>query len=161
MEWCPFILTPTEPSCVCEMSLLPQRWEIQDLLILFSKFSLSLFLPRCCSVAQSCLTLTPWTAARQASLSFTISRSLLKFMSIESVMPSSISSSVVPFSSCLQSFPASYHCYLQSVLRRQSVAIYPVPVVTSFSMSRQEAGCKYLSWSSPSPFQEMQTGGWL
>ena len=31
----------------------------------------------------------PWTAARQASLSFTISWSLLKFMSIESVMPSS------------------------------------------------------------------------
>ena len=31
---------------------------------------------------------TPWTAARQASLSFTISWSLLKFMSIESVMPS-------------------------------------------------------------------------
>ena len=31
---------------------------------------------------------TPWTATRQASLSFTISRSLLKLMSIESVMPS-------------------------------------------------------------------------
>ena len=31
---------------------------------------------------------TPWTAACQASLSFTISRSLLKLMSIESVMPS-------------------------------------------------------------------------
>ena len=31
---------------------------------------------------------TQWTAARQASLSFTISRSLLKLMSIESVMPS-------------------------------------------------------------------------
>ena len=31
---------------------------------------------------------TPWTAARQASLSFTISRSLLKLMSIESLMPS-------------------------------------------------------------------------
>ena len=30
----------------------------------------------------------PWTAACQASLSFTISRSLLKLMSIESVMPS-------------------------------------------------------------------------
>ena len=29
----------------------------------------------------------PWTAAYQASLSFTISRSLLKLMSIESVMP--------------------------------------------------------------------------
>ena len=31
---------------------------------------------------------TPWTAAHQASLSFTISWSLLKFMSIELVMPS-------------------------------------------------------------------------
>ena len=50
---------------------------------------------------------TPWTAARQASLSFTISQSLLKLMSIESVMHPTISSSVVPFSSCLQSFPAS------------------------------------------------------
>ena len=36
----------------------------------------------CCSVAQS------WTVAHQASLSFTISQSLLKLMSIESVMPS-------------------------------------------------------------------------
>ena len=32
--------------------------------------------------------MTPWTAAHQASQSFTISRSLLKLMSIESVMPS-------------------------------------------------------------------------
>ena len=32
---------------------------------------------------------TPWTVAHQASLSFTISWSLLKLMSIESVMPSS------------------------------------------------------------------------
>ena len=31
---------------------------------------------------------TPWTTARQATLSFTISWSLLKFMSTESVMPS-------------------------------------------------------------------------
>ena len=31
---------------------------------------------------------TPWTTAQQASLSFTISRSLLKLMSTESVMPS-------------------------------------------------------------------------
>ena len=40
------------------------------------------------SVAQSCLTATPWTAGRQASLSITNSQSLLKLMSIESVMPS-------------------------------------------------------------------------
>ena len=40
----------------------------------------------CRSVAQTCL--TPWTAAHQASLSITNSRSLLKLKSIESVMPS-------------------------------------------------------------------------
>ena len=41
------------------------------------------------SVAQSCLTLeTPWIAACQASLSITNSRSELRFMSIELVMPS-------------------------------------------------------------------------
>ena len=39
------------------------------------------FLCGCCSVAQSCLTFaTPWPAARQASLSFSISQSLLKLM---------------------------------------------------------------------------------
>ena len=38
----------------------------------------------------SCVQLfvTPWAAAHQASLSFTISLSLLKFMSTELVMPS-------------------------------------------------------------------------
>ena len=50
---------------------------------------------------------TPLIAARQASLSITNSQSSHKLMSIESVMPSSISSSVVPFSSCPQSLPAS------------------------------------------------------
>ena len=41
-----------------------------------------------CSVSQSCLTLgNPWTAAHQASLSFSVSWNLLKLMSIESVMP--------------------------------------------------------------------------
>ena len=32
--------------------------------------------------------MTPWSAAHQASLSFTISQSLLRLLSIESVMPS-------------------------------------------------------------------------
>ena len=41
------------------------------------------------SVAQSCLTATPWIAAHQASLSITNSRSALRLTSIESVMPSS------------------------------------------------------------------------
>ena len=34
------------------------------------------------------LFVTPWTAARQASLSFTVSRKLLKLMAIESMVPS-------------------------------------------------------------------------
>ena len=41
------------------------------------------------SVTQSCPTATPWTAARQASLSIANSQSLLKLTSIESMMPSS------------------------------------------------------------------------
>ena len=44
---------------------------------------------RCSSVTKSCLTLCdPRTAAHQASLSFTISLSLLKLMSVEPVTPS-------------------------------------------------------------------------
>ena len=41
------------------------------------------------SLSQVWLFVTPWTAACQASLSFTISRSSPKLMSIKSVMPSS------------------------------------------------------------------------
>ena len=44
------------------------------------------------------LFVTPWTAAGQASLFFTVSQSLLKLMSIESVMPSNHLISVDPFS---------------------------------------------------------------
>ena len=50
---------------------------------------------------------TPWTIATQASLSFSNSQSLLKLMSIESVMPSNHLILCRPFSSYLQSFPAS------------------------------------------------------
>ena len=50
---------------------------------------------------------TPWVTAHQASLSITNSQSLPKFMSIESVMPSSHLILLIPFSSCPQSLPAS------------------------------------------------------
>ena len=56
------------------------------------------------SVVSSCA--SPWTVARQASSSFTISRSLLKLMSIESVIPPN-HHPVTPFSFCLQSFLSS------------------------------------------------------
>ena len=50
---------------------------------------------------------TPWTAARQASLCITTSWSLLKLKSIKSVIPSNHFILCCPFSSYLQSFPAS------------------------------------------------------
>ena len=53
------------------------------------------------------LFVTPWTAARQTSLSITNSQSLLRLMSTESVIPSNHLILCRPFSSCLQSFPAS------------------------------------------------------
>ena len=55
------------------------------------RFFISFFLlciSCCCSVTKLCPTLCDsWTAASQDSLSFTISQSLLKLISIESVMP--------------------------------------------------------------------------
>ena len=59
------------------------------------------------SLSRVWLFVTPWTEACQASLSFTNSQSLLKLMSSESVMPSNHLMLCVPFSSRLQSFPAS------------------------------------------------------
>ena len=63
---------------------------------------------------------SPWTAARQASLSITNSWSLLKLISIESVMPSNHLILCRPFSSCPQSFPASG--YFQWVSSSHQVA---------------------------------------
>ena len=49
---------------------------------------------------------TPWTAARQAALSFTVSRSLLKLMSVVTTIFVTTSCPLWPLS-CPQSFPAS------------------------------------------------------
>ena len=53
------------------------------------------------------LFVTPWTTARQASLSITNSQSLPKLMSIESVMPSNHLILCCPLPLLLQSFPIS------------------------------------------------------
>ena len=58
-----------------------------------------------CSVVSD--SVTQWTEAHQASLSITNSWNLLKLMSIESVMTFNQLMPCHPFSSCLQSFPAS------------------------------------------------------
>jgi len=62
----------------------------------------------CCSVSQSCLTLvTPWTAAHQTSLSLLSLRVCSNSCALSWWCHPTISSSVIPFSSCRQSFPAS------------------------------------------------------
>ena len=83
---------------------------IHQRLIPHPSFPGSVLLIYWCIISQSVQSLsrvqlfaTPWTAAHQDSLSITNSQMLLKLMSIELVMPSS----VAPFSSCPQSFPAT------------------------------------------------------
>ena len=59
------------------------------------------------SLSRVWLFATPWTAEHQASLSITNSWSLLKLTPLRQWCHATISSSIVPFSSHLQSFPAS------------------------------------------------------
>ena len=79
------------------------------------------------SVAQS--RPTPWTAACQASLSITNSQSLLKFMSIESVMPSNHLILCCPLLLLLSVFPSI------RVFSNESVLHIRWPKYYSFSIS--------------------------
>ena len=74
---------------------------------------------------------TPWTAARQASLSITNSRSLLKLMSIESVMPSNHLILCHPFHLPPLIFPSVRVFSNESVLRIR----WPKYWSSSFSIS--------------------------
>ena len=60
---------------------------------------------------------TPWTAARQASLSITDTRSLLKLMSVESVMPSNHLNLCLPFLLLPSIFPSIRVFSNESALR--------------------------------------------
>ena len=79
---------------------------------------------------------TPWTAACQASLSFTISWCFLKLMFIELVIHPTILSSVIPFSSCFQTFPESgpfpmswlFASGSQSIGASASISVLPMNV---------------------------------
>ena len=88
-------------------------------------------LPCCCSAAQSCPTLCAlWTAARQASLSFTISWCLLKSMSIKSVMPSNHCILCRPFLLLSSIFPR-----IRVLFSNESVLRIRWPKCWSFSFS--------------------------
>ena len=81
---------------------------------------------------------TPWTAARQASLSFTNSQSLLKLMSIESVMPPNHLILCCSFSSCLLSFPASGSVPISLLFASGGQSIGALPSVSVLPMSIQD-----------------------
>ena len=69
---------PKEPELPAQNSNLANSWGFMNIC----------WVSGYCSVTQSCPSVsTPWTAARQTSLSFTVSWNLLKLMSIELVMP--------------------------------------------------------------------------
>ena len=72
---------------------------------------------------------TPWTAARQASLSIINSRRLLKFMFIESVMPSNNLIICYPLLLPLSIFPSI------RVFSKESVLLIRWPKYWSFSSS--------------------------
>ena len=69
------------------------------------------------SLSRALLFATPWTAACQASLSITNSRSLLKLMSFESVMPSSHLIFCRPFLFPASIFPSNRVFSNESALR--------------------------------------------
>ena len=94
-RWPLSLLGQSLASSPLSLAIATWKWaHSQHLFVLFSQLS-----------SATSDSAAPWTAARQASLSITSSR--------PNSLPSSpwchptVSSSVVPFSSCLQSFPAS------------------------------------------------------
>ena len=82
------------------------------------------------------LFVTSWTETCQALLSFTISWSLLKFMSIESVMLT-ISSSVTHFSFCFQSFSALGSFPVSWLFTSDGQTVGALASATVLSMSTQ------------------------
>ena len=88
------------------------------------------------------LFVTPWTAACQASMSITNSRSLPKLMSIESMIPSNHLILCHPISSHLQSFPASGSFWMsqlfasggQSIGVSMSASVLPVNIQDWFPL---------------------------
>ena len=95
------------------------------------------------SVAQSCLTFwTLWTATCQASLSITDSWSLLKFMPIESVMPSNHLILYHPLLLLLSIFPSIRVFSSESVL----LVRWPKDWGFSFSVSPSNEYSRLISF---------------
>ena len=90
---------------------------------------------------------TPWTAACQASLSFTMAQSLLKLMSIESVMPSNHLILCHPFLLLPSFFPRVFSRVSQffsscgqSIGVSASASVLPMNIQDCFQIGR--ASCR-------------------
>ena len=116
LEWDETRLTPKSDGSNCESALLVVQ-----------------------SLSHVWLLVTPWTAAHQASLSFTISWSLLKFMSIESVMPSNHLILCRPLLLLPSAFPSSWFFSSELVLHIRW------PKYWSFNFSISPSN-KYQGW---------------
>ena len=78
---------------------------------------------------------TPWTASRQSSLSFTISQSFLRLVSIESVMPSNRLILCCPFLLLPSIFPSIRVFSNESVLRIRWPKYWSISISTSSKYS--------------------------
>ena len=120
------------------------------------------FLSSVQSLSHVQLLATPWIAAYQASLFITNSRSLLSSCPLSQWYHPTILSSVIPFSSCLQSFPASGSFPMsqffpsggQSIGASASASVLPMNIWGQFHL-----GLTGLIFSAPtlSPLDTWQT----
>ena len=116
----------------------------------------------CCSVAQPCLTLaTPWTTPRQASLSFTISWSLLKLMSTESVMPSNHLVLCCPLLPLPSTFPSIRVFFNESVLRISTLLPMKTAKNAEGKTQTEEAQSLNLTWESWWILSTTDASSWL
>ena len=115
-------------------------WKVS--ILIFSHYSVQL-------LSHVWLFVIPWTAARQASLSMTNSQSLLKLMSIKSVMPSNYLILCCPLLLLLLNFPSIRIFSNESVLHIRS------PKYWSFSFNisppNEYSGLIYcrINWLDP------------
>ena len=106
----------------------------------------------------------PWTAACWASLSITISQSLFKFISTESVMLSNHLILCHPFSSCLQSFSASGSFQMSQFFATsdQSIGVSASRTSVTSPGSMHDTGCLGLvHWDDPEGWYGEGRGRWV
>jgi len=107
------------------------------IIITISLFNICPHISSVQSLSHIWLFATPWTTACQASLSITNSWSLLKLMSIESVIPSNHFIFYLPFS-CFQSFPASESFPMNHFFTSGSQNIGALASASVFPMNSQD-----------------------